>query len=86
MDVGKIPMAFFALTAELAAAGLEFPPDDDAVETFLLWDREPMTPPTTAPAITRRRTGTPILTQGLRPFFLIAGVMYPDSLWYVSGG
>ena len=70
VEVANIPNAFFALTAELAAAG-ELSPEDEPPEAELLLElfrdaREPRTPPRTAPMMTRIAIGTPNLTHGLR--------------------
>jgi hypothetical protein len=71
--VGKRPRAFFALTAELAAAGLPPPPPLELVppsaEALLEWRaaREPRTPPRIAPTATRTKRGRPNLSQGLMP-------------------
>lgn len=72
VEVAKIPNAFFALTAELAAAGELSPEDEEPPEVELLlvsWcrpAREPSTPPSTAPMMTRIPIGMPNFTQGLR--------------------
>ena len=66
VEVAKRPMFSFTLTAELALeSGLELPLEEED-----LWlAREPRTPPTTAPAMTRIATGIPNLIQLLVPFF-----------------
>lgn len=82
--VANRPMASLALTAELAAASPlalpDAPLDEEvaaSVEDLLL--RLPTTPPTTAPMMTRIRTGTPNLIQLLVPFLRATGVMKPDD-------
>lgn len=80
--VAKIPIAFFALTAELAAAGFWEAPADEAEELelleFFLLARLPRTPPRTAATMTITATGIPNLTQLLVRFF---GLTSPVSEW-----
>ena len=84
VEVANRPMAFFALAAALAAASpvtaALLAPEDE--ELLLLDDeRVPTTPPTTAPMITRTKTGTPILSQLEERFLGMGGEMKPvDSL------
>lgn len=77
VEVGKMPTAFLALMAELAAAGL--PEDELELELeFLL--RVARTAAITAPAITRTPTGTPNLNHLLvshLDFFGAGGAIYP---------
>jgi len=59
-------MPFFTPPSELGSPlllPLLFP--DDPPLLFFLLEREPRTPPTTAPTITRMATGMPILSQFL---------------------
>jgi hypothetical protein len=72
--VGNMPTAFFALTAELAAAG--FPPE---LELLLwlecAWDLLATIEATTSPMRVRIPSGTPYLSHLLRGLFGFAGVM-----------
>lgn len=71
--VGKMPTAFLALIAELAAAGL---PVFELLALLCPWWRVPSMAPTTAPAMSRTPTGTPNLIH-LLVVFRFAGAMSP---------
>jgi hypothetical protein len=79
--VANLPIAFLALTAELAAAApVEAAAAAAAADDELLWLLWlPTTPPTTAPMTMMTRMGTPNLIQLLNGFLPAWGVMYPDD-------